>query len=97
MEFVNRIELCGVVGAVRTYDFHGNTFYNFSLCVNSALGNVVETNWFNCKWCPGKDDDAGKIVKDNMVHLEGRFSNIRYTGADGNPAASYEVKVQKVY
>ena len=52
MEFINRIELVGVVGTIRRQSFSGRTVANFSVVAEYAYkdkngGDVIETTWHN--------------------------------------------------
>ena len=86
-EFINKIELQGVVGAVG-----GGTF---SLCTEHSYENVgeriVEVMWHSCVYFGEKE-----IKKGDWVHLVGRPRMKRYIGDDGEPRLHYEVIVNKI-
>ena len=90
MEFINKIELCGIVGNVTTSTVGGSTIARFSLCVeqayNSADGTaIIETTWFNCTaWQNDKIKNLSKIQKGKPVHLTGRVKMQHYTAQEGN-------------
>ena len=91
MKYINKIELCGVVGRVSEMD----GLYTFSLMTESSYkckdSVVTDATWFNCKACdlPG----LGEIKRGSKVHLFGRFENYKYLGKDGEERSFYTVIV----
>ena len=90
MEFINKIELCGIVGNVTTSTVGGTGLCRFSLCVEEAYKSadgmaVIESTWFNCTaWQCEKIKDISKIQKGKAVHLKGRVRIQHYTAQEGN-------------
>lgn len=102
MEHLNRIELRGRVGTVRTNEVNGTKVANFSL-VSELLyktregAATAETTWFNVAAWSNKDmPDLDKIEKGMALYICGRMRTVRYNGADGTEKLFYEVLATKV-
>jgi single-strand DNA-binding protein len=102
MEHLNRIELHGRVGTVRTNEVNGSKVANFSL-VSELLYKtreglaVSETTWFNVAAWSNKDmPDLDKIEKGTRLYVSGRMRSARYTSAEGVEKQFYEVLANKV-
>lgn len=102
MENINRIELQGHVGNVRTNEHNGNKVANFSLATEIIYktrdGNPVsETTWHNIVAWEGRDtQDIRKIAKGVAVYVTGRLRTSKYTGTDGTEKQFHEVLASKV-
>lgn len=102
MEYINRIELQGRVGTVRTNTINGSMVANFSIATESLYKNrdgsgVSETTWHNVVAWSGKDmPDLSKITVGMPLHVIGRMRSTKYTAADGADRHFYEVMAQKV-
>jgi len=102
MEHLNRIELRGRVGTVRTNEVNGNKVANFSVVTEHLYKTrdgqaVSETTWFNVAAWNGKDmPDLEQIVKGMPIYVSGRIRTSRYTSADGIERQYYEILAQKV-
>ena len=91
MEQINKVELRGVVGNVRTSNVSGKTVYDFSLTTNRAFkdrgGNaVIETQWHQITTWDSPDsanEGLDHLDKGSKVYLTGRLQYDRYGGADG--------------
>ncbi len=102
MEHLNRIEINGRVGTVRTAEVNGSKVANFSI-VSEYLyktrdGNaVMETTWFNITAWQNRDmPDMDRLVKGMPVHVIGRLRSSKYTNAEGIDKQFYEVMAGKV-
>ena len=93
MEYINRIELSGVVGQSSISNCCGTNTCKFSLmteyCYKSKDGSVViDTLWIQViAFGPNLDT----IQKGTRVHVYGRLSCRRYTDENGTTRAQYEV------
>ena len=102
MEHINKIELQGHVGMVRTNEYNGSKVANFSLATEIMYklrdGNAVsETTWHNIVAWENKDmPDHQRIVKGTPVNVCGRLRSSRYTSADGTEKQFYEVLAQRI-
>ena len=102
MEHINRIELQGRVGSVRTNEYNGSRVANFSLATDMLYktrdGSAVsETTWHNVVAWEGKEmQDVHSICKGMPLYVTGRLRTTRYTGADGSEKTYYEVMASKI-
>ena len=102
MEHINKIELQGHVGMVRTNEYNGSKVANFSLATEIMYklrdGNAVsETTWHNIvAWESKEMPDLQRIVKGTPVNVCGRLRSSKYTSADGTEKYFYEVLAQRV-
>lgn len=102
MEHINRIELQGRVGTVRTNEHNGMRVANFSLATDLLYKTrdgaaVSETTWHNVVAWEGKDiPDVYSICVGMPVHVIGRLRTSKYTNADGVERTYYEVLANKV-
>ena len=101
-QHLNRIELRGRVGTVRTNEVNGSKVANFSVVTEHLYktreGNAVsETTWFNVTAWDGKDmPDLDRIVKGMLIYVSGRMRTSRYTSAEGEEKQFYEILAYKV-
>ena len=97
MEHINRIELQGRVGNVRTNEHNGMRVANFSLATDLLYktrdGSAVsETTWHNIVAWEGKDiPDVYGICVGMPLHVIGRLRTSKYTAADGTERIFTEV------
>lgn len=102
MDHINRIELKGRVGTVRSNTHNDNKVANFTLVTEflykTRTGEVLsETTWFNVVAWEGKDiTDIERITKGAAVHLAGRIRTTKYTNADGVEKQFYEVLASRL-
>lgn len=94
MEYINKIELQGVVGSVNRITVGDSCNTKFSLCVQMAGktpqgDTLIENTWFHCSiW---DATQANLIDKGTFVHCIGRLKQVRYIDSDGTDRATYEV------
>ncbi len=101
MEQINRIEVQGKIGNVRTNAYNDNQVANFSVATNylfrSKDGDVIETTWHNVVAWEGKNmPDFQKLVKGATVNVVGRLKASKYTSSDGVERLAYEIVANKV-
>ena len=102
MENINRIELQGRVGTIRTNTVNGSVVANFSLATdllykNREGGGVSETTWHNVVAWSGKDmPDLSRITVGTPLYVCGRMRSTKYTAADGTDKYFFEVLANKV-
>lgn len=102
MEFINKIELQGIVGNVTVNTVQASNVARFSLLVEetykSADGTpVIQSNWFNCvAWQNENIKDLSKIKKEAVVHLSGRVRMQTYFDASGANRHVWEVVCQEL-
>ena len=102
MEHINRIELQGRVGNVRTNEHNGTRVANFSLATDLLYrtkdGNAVsETTWHNIVAWESKDTpNVHEICVGMPLNVTGRLRTSRYTTADGTEKIFYEVLASRI-
>lgn len=100
METLNRIELRGLVGAVRTRQVQGQYVVNFSLATEYSYKPdktgewVKETTWHNVTWWSKTEPHA--VVKGAPVHVIGRMRSCKYIGQDNVERTVMEVIASNV-
>lgn len=101
MEFVNKIELRGIVGNSNVIPVGGTKVVRFSLVTEYAYKTkdgvaVIDTTWFSCSaWEKPGFPAFEKIVKGTCVSLTGRVRVTKYE-VDGIERTSWEVLVNKL-
>ena len=102
MEHINRIEIQGRVGTVRTNIVNDTMVANFSVATDYLYkskdgAGVSETTWHNVVAWEGKEmQDVHSICKGMPLYVTGRLRTTRYTGADGSEKTYYEVMASKI-
>lgn len=102
MEQLNKIELRGNIGFVRTQRFEGTQVSHFTVATNYVYKDrngelVIETTWHNVTAWEGRAiADVSKIVRGAKVYVCGRIKSQHYTDADGQERYSYEIQASKV-
>lgn len=105
MEFLNKVQLRGVVGRAEISTYGDKRLCSFSL-VTEYLNKhqdgtaEVEVTWFNCRvWensndLPDADHMLESIEKGAKLELTGRFRARRYTTESGEERTSYDILVK---
>lgn len=102
MEQMCRIEIMGIVGSTRLYDYEGKSYAKISVATSVAYkdreGNaVIDTMWHNVTAWEGKNiRDLDKIGKGEKIHVVGRPRIQRYTGDDGIERTYSEVLASRL-
>ena len=102
MEFINKIELQGIVGTSTISTVQAKNVARFSLLVEetfkSGEGDVlVQSNWFNCiAWQSEKIVDLTKIKKGKVLHLTGRVRMQSYADSSGANRYIWEIVCQEI-
>lgn len=102
MEYINRIELQGEVGAVRINCINNCQVANFSLATEhlsmNHLGDMMsEITWHNVvAWEDTNSCDLESITKGSKVRVVGRLRMMKYTSVNGQEKVFYEVIASSV-
>ena len=102
MEFINRIELRGIVGQSSLNRVGDTRLCRFSVVTELAYkdrdgGNIIESTWFSVSAISEKDiTDLEAITRGAIVHVIGRLKCTRYVDANGNDRVQYEIVARKV-
>lgn len=97
MEHINKIEIQGIVGSVRTQTLFGSKVSNMSVHTDHMYTNnegyiIAETMWHNVVvWSSNTSTDLDKVEKGTPVRVVGRLRSTKYTGADGTDKVYYEI------
>lgn len=103
MEFLNRIELRGVVGRADINSYNGNQVCNFSVVTEkSAVSRdgspSVETNWFQVTaWDRVQGiDDLSQLQKGLWVEVIGSLRQRKWVNAENEERTAYDVQARLV-
>jgi single-strand DNA-binding protein len=101
MEHINRIEIQGVVGAVRTQTIFDQQVSNMSVMTQEVYKNkedmtIAETTWHNIVvWQDKSSADLSKVEKGSKVRAVGRLRQQKYTDVNGMEKVYYEILVNE--
>lgn len=99
---LNRIELIGIIGNVKTRNVGGNDMVaKFSVATNYAYyynnSPVIETTWHNVvAFKKRKDIDFDAIVKGGKIHVIGRVRQKLYVDINNENKSSFEIVASTV-
>ena len=102
MEFLNRIELRGIVGMTTLNKVGETQVCHFSVVTEYAYKDkennpVVDTTWFNVTAWEGRNMPALRdIVRGAIVQVHGRVRTFKYTQADGTERSGWEILARRV-
>ena len=102
MEHINRIELQGRVGTVRTNIVGDSMVANFSVVTEYLYktrdgGAANETTWHQVTAWEGRDmPDLSTIAKGTPVNVIGRLRTFKYTNTEGVDKILYEVVANRI-
>lgn len=97
MEHINKIEIQGIVGAVRTQALFGELVSNFSVATDTIYRNkqgdsIAETMWHNVVvWQSKTSTDLNKVEKGIPVRVSGRLRQTKYTDVHGEERVFHEI------
>lgn len=97
MEYINKVELQGRVGAIRMNNISGIKVINFSLATdvlyrNSSGSSVAETAWHQVVvWQRVTKVDVESVKKGDMVRVTGRLRTTSYCSTTGESRVMVEV------
>ena len=102
MEQLNRVELKGVVGAIRIQTFDETKMARISVATNYAYKDrdgamVIDTSW-HCvvAWEGEKIRDLDKITKGSKIRVLGRLRYQNYVGTDGVERMGVDILASEV-
>jgi len=99
MEFINKLELQGIVGVCDVYEVGPDKCARFSVCTNNVYNAadgtpVIDTTWHNCTAWGSETPECKNLKKGDIVHLTGRLRRFTFTMADGAERVGYDVVVK---
>ena len=102
MEHINRIEIQGRVGTLRTNIVNETMVANFSVATDYLYkgkdgAGVNETTWHNVvAWGNKGMPDLRRIAVGTPVHVTGRLRSQKYTSSEGVDKYIYEILADKL-
>ena len=102
MEYLNRIQIRGKVGAVRLSEIHGTKVANFSVRTEHMFemsnGDVTcETTWHNVVcWQSESAESLDSLAKECSVYVDGRIRMLKYTSSTGGERSFCEILASKL-
>ena len=101
MEYINRIELQGIVGAVKEIPVGDTKVMRFSVCTEYAYRDKSGTSIIDCTWhsvvaYPPAGESWDWLTKPAKVWVLGRLRTRRYVRPDGSEAYSNEIVAKNV-
>lgn len=97
MEHINRIEIQGEVGNIRTQTIFDQQVANMSVMTQEFYKNkedmvIADTTWHNVVvWQDKSSSDLSKVEKGSKVRVVGRLRQMKYTDASGMEKIYYEI------
>lgn len=102
MEFLNRLEIVGIVGNTTTNKVGDLHITRLSVVVEYGYKaedgtNVIDTQWFNVTaWEKEGTKNAPSLKRGDWVRVRGRVRQYRFTNADGTSVGGFEVVARSV-
>lgn len=97
MEQLNKVEIRGLVGSIKTQTFSQNIMSRITVATNyvykdKAGAAVIETSWHNIIAWEGKNIcDCAKIERGSKVYVQGRLKYNKYMTEDGQERQVTEI------
>ena len=99
MEFINKVEVCGMIGTIHTESISSTSkVTTLTVCVNEvytdAKGNAaMETTWFKVSvWNSDEEFNVG-----DYVHIKGKFRMRKYIDSTNNERVTYDIVANEVH
>lgn len=102
MEFLNKVELRGIVGNIRVQEYGDSKLARIAVATNYAYkdrdgGVVLDTSWHNVIAWEGRNIQClNQIQKGTPVCVEGRIRYQKYTDFQGVEHDTTEIIASKV-
>lgn len=103
MQFINRVEIQGVVGTVNRHPMTtgGPCALRFSVCTDYVFQSkdgavVIDTTWHSITAAESSANELGWLQKGTKVRVIGRMRNVRYTDAQGNERSIVEIVAESI-
>lgn len=95
-EYINKIELQGRVGNVRSNNINGRQVQNFSLVTEYAFKKKDGSFYNEATWHQVSAWEKQEVQQGDLVRVQGRLRCVKYTGADGTDKIMTEVVANEV-
>jgi len=102
MEYLNKIEIRGIVGTAALNRVGDSQVCRFSVATEYAYKDrennpVVDTTWFNVTAWEGRNmPDLQKIVRGAIVQVGGRLRTFKFTSPDGTERNGWEIQARRI-
>lgn len=102
MEYLNKVEIVGVVGNVRVQTYDDSRMARMSVATNRAYKSrdgqaVIDTDWHQVIVWEGRNiTGLDRLERGSKVHVFGRLRYQKYTGHDGIERTAVEILANKV-
>ena len=102
MDFLNKIEINGIVGMVHKEKIADTNVLRFSVVTEQTVKDkneniTIETFWCNCvAYNVQEQSDEWNINKGDYVKIEGRLRSVRCNDMNGNVRYSVEAVISKL-
>lgn len=98
MESLNKVELVGMVGNVRSDHIGESNIYRFSIATSYAYRDregspVIETTWHNCTYFSKEEKD---IKRGDNLRVFGRIQAQKYIDITGKESETYRILVNRI-
>ena len=98
MEFINKVEIKGIVGRSTVSSINGKSVVNFSVMTENtfASGNqiVIDSTWFQVTYW--QDGQAETIFKGDIAHVLGRMRMRKYITPQNEKRTVYDIIADNV-
>lgn len=101
MEYLNKIEIRGIVGQVSFAEVGDKKHANFYVCTHRFYKNkngeaVFDTTWFNVSAWEGPKNGIDNLQKGDFVGVTGRLRIQKYATSEGTESSVPEVVATSV-
>ena len=101
MEFINRVEIQGIVGSVRDMAIADTHCYRFSAVTEIAYtgrdgSSVIDCTWHNITAFTPRGVAWDWLAKGAVVHVQGRLRASKYVSASGEESRVVEILADSV-
>ena len=89
MQYINKIEIQGIVGSIRSNTLYNDTVYTMSVETTTMYRSkenqpIAETMWhIVVVWASTTSTDLSKVEKGTPVRVVGRLRTTKYTDTNG--------------
>lgn len=89
MEFINKAEICGIIGTVRIQTVGDTKVAQMSVATDKIMkgkeGDIIQTTWHNVTaWQNHCEGDIEKLGKGDRLHIFGEIADRTYCDMNGN-------------
>lgn len=102
MEYINKVEIQGRVGNIRTNNVNGSAVANLTIATEHLYKNrdgvaTSETTWHNVvAWSNSQMPDFQKISKGSALYISGRLRLNKYSNEDGVEKQFTEILAKEI-